>query len=246
MGRSRESSAARARRRGGPVLRRYALAGLCALAACETLFTDLDAVIALQVFVPDSGAVEMGDTVQPRARALNGHGDSVAATIFWAALDTAFVTVLDSTTGATLGRDTLGEGRIQARVGSLRSNPLPIRVQSPADSIRPTGPLRNTVDLAAADSVSDSLTVRVFTTPDNNTNRIGRRVTLTTEIYPTTGATVTLQPGDTILTGSGGTAFVRVRLTSGQPDSVRVTATARRADGQAVPGSATFVVEFRP
>jgi hypothetical protein len=229
-------------------------AGLCALAACESVFTDLDAVIALQVFVPDSGAVEVGDTVQPRARALNGHGDSVAADIIWAAIDTAFVTVLDSTTGRTLAKDTLGEGRIQARVGSLRSNPLPIRVQSPADSIRPlragvvdTGVVRDTVDLTAADSVSDSLTVRVFANPDNNTNRIGRRVTLTTTIYPATGTTVTLQPGDTILTGSGGTAFVRLRLTSGQPDSVRVSATARRADGQVVPGSpVTFVVEFRP
>jgi hypothetical protein len=219
---------------------------LCALAACETLFTDLDAVIALQVFVPDSGAVEVGDTVQPWARALNGHGDSVAATIIWGALDTVFVTVLDSTTGRTLGKDTVGEGRIQARVGSLRSNPLPIRVQSPADSIRPAGALRDTVDLAVGDSLSDSLTVRVFATPENPANRIGRRVTLTTAIYPTTGTTVTLQPGDTILTGSSGTAFVRLRLTSGQPDSVLVTATARRADGQAVPSPVTFVVEFRP
>ncbi len=220
---------------------------MCALAACKSSFTDLDAIIALQVFVPDSGAVERGDTVQPWARALNGHGDSVEAVIVWGALDTVFVTVLDSITGRTLGRDTVGEGRIQARVGSLRSNPLPIRVQNPADSIRLESPLRDTVDLAAGDSLSDSLTVRVFATPATVTNQIGRRVTLTTAIYPTTGTTVTLQPRDTILTGSGGTAFVRLRLTSGQPDSVLVMASARRADGQLVPGSpVTFVVEFRP
>ena len=223
------------------------LAGLLALGACRSSFTDLDAIIALQVFVPDSGAVEMGDTVQPRARALNGHGDSVEAIIIWGALDTAIVTVLDSNTGRTLGK-ALGEGRIQARVGSLRSSPLPIRVQSPADSINAVNlELRDTVDLTAADSLSDSLTVRVFATPTGATNHLGRRVTFAATIYPAAGTTVTLQPGDTILTGSGGTAFVRLRLTSGQPDSVLVMAEARRADGQLVPGSpVTFVVEFRP
>lgn len=219
---------------------------MCALAACETLFTDLDAVIALQVFVPDSGAVEVGDTLQPLARALNGHGDSVAATIIWGALDTVFVAVLDSTTGRTLGK-ALGQGRIQARVGNLRSNPLPVRVQSAADSIRPTGALRDTVDLAAGDSLSDTLTVRLFATPDSAYNRVGRRVTLTASIYPSAGTTVTFEPGDTVLTGNGGTAIARLRLMSGQPDSVLVSATARRADGQVVPGSpVTFVVEFRP
>ena len=224
------------------------LAGLCALAACKSSFTDLDAIVALQVFVPDSGAVEMGDTIQPRARALNGHGDSVAATIIWSAFDTVFVTVLDSTTGRTLGKDTVGEGRVQARVGSLRSSPLPIRVQSPADSITAVNlEIRDTVDVTAGDSLSDSLTVRVFATPATGTNQLGRRVTFAATIYPATGTAVTFQPGDTVLTNTGGIALARLRLTSGQPDSVVVTATARRADGQAAPGSpATFVVEFRP
>jgi hypothetical protein len=203
-------------------------------------------VIALQVFVPDSGAVELSHTLLPRARALNGRGDSVPATIVWAALDTAFVTVVDSTTGATRG-DSVGEGRIQARVGNLRSGPLLIRIQTPADSIRPAGGVRDTVDVAAADSLSDSLAVRVWSAPDNVANRVGRRVAYSAAIYPSTGTTVTLQPNDTVLTGTGGIAIARLRLTSGQPDSVVVTATARRADGQPVPGpSVTFVVEFRP
>lgn len=222
------------------------LAGLCALAACDTFGTDLDAVIALQVFLPDSGAVEVGDTLQPRARALNGRGDSVSATIVWGSLDTALVTVVDSTTGATLGK-AAGAGRIQARVGSLRSNPLSVRVQTAADSVRRVGAARDTVDTAAGDSLSDSLAVRLFALPDNATNKPGRRVAYSAAIYPSTGTTVTFQPGDTVLTGSAGTAFARLRLISGLPDSVVVTATARRADGQPVPGSpVTFVVEFRP
>lgn len=203
------------------------------------------------MFVPDSGAVEVSDSIQPRARALNGYGDSVAATIVWGALDTATVTVLDTTTGLTLGK-ALGQGRIQARVGSLRSNPLPIRVQSPADSICAASAcadssIRDTVVLSAPDSLSDSLSVRVFATPSDAYNQLGRRVSLATAIYPATGTTVTLQPGDTILTNTAGIALFRLRLTSGQPDSVVVTATARRADGTAAPGSpVTFVVEFRP
>ena len=198
------------------------------------------------MFVPDSGAVEVLDSIQPRARALNGYGDSVAATIIWATLDTAKLTVLDSTTGLTLGK-ALGEGRIQARVGSLRSNPLPIRVQSPADSIRAAGAIRDTIDLTALDSLSDSLSVRVFATPAEAYNQRARRVVLAATIYPAAGTTVTLQPGDTIFTNTAGTALLRLRLTSGQPDSVVVTATARRADGTATPGSpVTFVVEFRP
>lgn len=70
----------------------------------------------------------VGDTLLPGARALNGRGDSVAATIFWSSLDTAVIVVLDSETGATLGK-AAGTGRLQARTGALRSNPQNIFVQ---------------------------------------------------------------------------------------------------------------------
>lgn len=96
---------------------------------CE-LGTDLDQIVAIDVSLPDSGRVTLGDTLRPTARALNGRGDSVAADIVWASLDTAIVAVLDSTTGETLGKS-VGTGRIQARVGSLRSNPLNVVVLSP-------------------------------------------------------------------------------------------------------------------
>lgn len=198
------------------------------------------------MLLPDSGAVELGDTLRPRARALNGRGDSVAATIVWASLDTAIVAVVDSTTGATLGK-ALGAGRVQARVDALRSSPLTIRVQSPADSVRLEAGARDTLDLAAGDSLSDSLVVRLFATPENGTNLPGRRVAYQATVYPAAAAMVTFQPRDTVLTGSTGRAAARLRLTAGQPDSVVVAATARRADGQVVAGSpVTFVVEFRP
>jgi hypothetical protein len=218
--------------------------------ACGTFGTDLDDVIALQIVVPDSGAVELGDTLQPRARALNGHGDSVAATVIWATLDTAVITVVDSTTGATTGKKQ-GVGRIQARLGNLRSPPLSVRIQTAADSIRPGTTVRDTVHFAAADSLSDSLVVRVFATPSDGSNLIGRRVAYTAVTYPAGATAVTLQPRDTALTSVSGTlgvAVVQVRMRTGTiPDSAVVTAVARRADGAVVAGSpVTFVVEFRP
>jgi hypothetical protein len=79
------------------------------------------------VILPDSGRVALADTFRPRARALNGVGDSVAAEVLWSALDSAVLALLDSTTGEFLAKK-LGTGRIQARVGTLRSNPQPVRV----------------------------------------------------------------------------------------------------------------------
>jgi hypothetical protein len=207
-------------------------------------------VIALEVAVPDSGAVEIGDTLRPRARALNGRGDSVAAEIVWASLDTATVVFPDSLQGRVLGKQQ-GVGRIQARVGNLRSSPLTVRVQTAADSMRTTAALRDTVHVQAVDSLSDSLAIEVWATPPEAANLLGRRVTYAITTYPPGVLTVTLQPRDTVLTAASGTvgvAVARVRLTAGPPpDSVVVTAVARRADGMVLPGGPiTFVVEFQP
>jgi hypothetical protein len=102
------------------------LAGAAAAAACK-LGPNLDGIVAIDVTLPDSGRVAVGDTLFPSGRALNGRGDSVAADIRWSALDTAIIDV-DSVTGATVGK-VAGIGRLQARVENLRSNPLPVTVQ---------------------------------------------------------------------------------------------------------------------
>ncbi len=225
--------------------------GLCLLAAaaCGKLGTDLNAIVALDVSLPDSGRVEVGDdTLVPRARALNGHGDSVAATIVWARLDTT-VQVIDSLTGATVGLTGGLTGRLQARVGNLRSNPLTLSVQSPLDSIVAAAPLRSTVTVSTPDSLSDSLRVQAYATPANNALSLtGRPIAFTATVYPSGLMTVTLVPGATVRTNTSGVAVVRVRYTGGTvPDSVVVTATAYHHDGTPVPGSPiTFVVGFLP
>ena len=116
--------------------------------------------------------MEFGDTLIPGARALNGHGDSVTADIFWVALDTAVITVLDSTTGATRG-DKVGTGRLQARVELLRSNPVPVTVITHLDSAQALEPTRDTVTVSQPDSLSDSLRVQLFATPTVPSQRRG-------------------------------------------------------------------------
>jgi hypothetical protein len=223
---------------------------LAALFACK-LNTDLNQPVAIDIVLPDSGRVEMTDTFRPRARALNGFGDSVAAPIFWSSLDTAIIKVLDSTTGAALP-ESVGIGLLQARTGTLFSNPQSVRVLARPDSIRASGATRDTVKLTpdsteVLDSLSAPLQVEVFAFGGAAG---GRPVIYSATTFPASGPVVTLVPRDTVLTTSGDStalASVRLRLRPGpRPDSVVVTATMRRLHGTIVPGSPKFVVEFGP
>jgi len=186
--------------------------------------------------------------LQPQARALNGQGDSVLATITWATLDTAILKVVDSATGKTVGK-AAGLARVQARIGNLRSNPLNVTVQPPLDSIIAIGSTVSTVTVSTPDSVSDSLQIQAWATPAGAQNLAGRRVAYAATVYPAGGATtITLVPKDTARTSASGLAVVQVRYTGGpRPDSVVVLASARHADGTPVPGSPVhFVVGFLP
>ena len=215
-------------------------------------------MVAIEVSV--DSVVEELDTLRPHARALDGRGDSVAAPIYWASLDTNLM-VLDSATGLTVGTRT-GTGRLQARTGNLRSNPLAIRVLAAADTLFARGRTVDTVTISATtppDSLSDSLTVELadtVSTPPSAVPLAGRPITYAIA-YPATPGPVTLVTSDTahalvtvdtVITSSAGTAVVRARLLAPPlPDSVVVTASARRAVGTTVPGSpVTFVVRFLP
>ncbi|HEV2670414.1 MAG TPA: hypothetical protein VGU74_04935 [Gemmatimonadales bacterium] len=211
--------------------------------------TNLDQVVALEIVLPNGGQLEVGDTLLPSARALNGHGDTVTSTIFWAALDTAIITVLDSTTGATLG-ETIGIGRLQARVGLLISNPQTVTVITHLDSVTanpPTiAPTRDTITVSQPDTISDSLQVQLYATP---AIAAGRRVVFSATTFPASSPFVTLVPRDTIFSSGTGLAAVQVKIVAGGPvpDSVVVTATVQRPDGTPIPGSpVTFVVEVHP
>jgi hypothetical protein len=183
----------------------------------------------------------VGDTLHPRARVLNGRGDSTAAAIVWSSLDTT-LQVVDSITGAMVGHSP-GNGRLVARSGTLRSNPVSITVRPPPDSIASSGALRDTVVVSTPDSLSDSLQIRAIGPPGSTTSV---KIALSID-FPPGAVGLTLVPGDTVRTNGTGLAVFQVRLTGVRPDSAVVSASARRADGTLVAGSPiTFVVEFLP
>ena len=107
---------------------------LATAAACGRFGPDLNQVVAISVAVRDS--VEELDTLRPHGYALDGFGDSVAATILWATLDTALLTVVNETTGVMVAKQPgATPARIQASVGNLPSNPIAIRVLAAADTL---------------------------------------------------------------------------------------------------------------
>jgi hypothetical protein len=102
---------------------RMGLAATGILAACSNLPTTGDGVVAIEVQVPSSLVLHLGDSIMLHARALNQQGDSVAADLRWYTPDTAAVSV-DSIRGVVTARQASGSARIQAAVGNLRSDPL--------------------------------------------------------------------------------------------------------------------------
>lgn len=100
-----------------------------ALAACGTLAgSNLTQVIAISIIVADS--VQQGDTLHAHATVLNASGDSVVTPVHWTSFDTTVVGVVDSTAGTFVGKNP-GITSIQARAGTLPSNPVLITVVAP-------------------------------------------------------------------------------------------------------------------
>jgi len=230
--------------------------------ACSKLGTDLNQVIAIVTAAPDS--LEEYDTLVPGAAALNGAGDTVPATILWTSLDSV-LTVLNDTTGKTVVSHTRQTGRLQAHLGNLFSNPIAIRTLAAADTLFATGVIADTVTLSATtppDSLSDSLQVELADTiessagADSLTVPLAGRPVVYAITYANPGAATLVKTDtahalvtlDTVTTGANGVAFVKVRLLADAlPDSIVVTARARRAIGDSVPGSpVTFFVRFQP
>jgi len=99
-----------------------------ASAACRGLVLDPARVIALEIPAPPASLV-VGDTTRLTVRALNAQGDEVAdAPIRWAIVDTGVVGfTIDSVSGLVTAVEP-DTGRVQARVESLRSDPILITV----------------------------------------------------------------------------------------------------------------------
>ena len=94
---------------------------LLGLLGCSALPADSDGIVALEIRTQSPVSLPLGQQVILRARALDINGDSVPALIRWRTADTALV-VLDSLSGIIEGRVAAGQARVQAAVGTLRSD----------------------------------------------------------------------------------------------------------------------------
>lgn len=105
--------------------------------ACSPVASGPDDIIALEVRSPVSQQIALGDSTQLLAVAINARGDEDPdAQVLWAILDvdTGNVAItLDTLTGLAVGT-TIGMTRVQARVESLRSDPLMITVTDSASA----------------------------------------------------------------------------------------------------------------
>lgn len=242
----------RATRGGGTGGRLIAL-GLVALAACSDLSGDPETPIVLEIRAPAGvgstpPVLEIGDTLQLSARALNQAGDSVAATFTWRTPDTGLVFV-EAATGRISGKQ-VGNGRIQVTSDGLVSDFVVFGVVPAAESLLIVPP--DSARILVTDTASAPLIAQLDTlNPDGPLQ--GRQI-----LYRLT--TIWGQPGDTISLGGGGMTrtvttstlgqptipvYVRPIPTLPRPDSVLVEIQALRPSGTPIPGSGqTFIVRF--
>jgi hypothetical protein len=216
-----------------------------AVLGCSGLDEGEGGVVALQVEVPVPATVEVGDTLQLHATALDADGEPVDAAISWQAAD---ATVSVNATGLVTGVSA-GTGRVQAREGSLGSNVVTLTVIARADTLLVLGDSIRTVPADPGTSGDLVTGLRTFS-PDAP---VASRPVIYAITFPVGGTApgVTLSGGgqtETVNTGEDGTVtgmqLVRV---AGRPpvDSAVVTVRAERTRGAAVPGSGQrFVIRF--
>ncbi len=108
-------------------MRRLGAALVLFAAACSSLPADGDGIVALELRSPIAITLRQGESLTLRARALDRAGDSVDAPIRWRTADTTIT--LDSLLGTVTARVGAGAGRVQAAVGTLRSELITITLQ---------------------------------------------------------------------------------------------------------------------
>ncbi|MES2124756.1 MAG: hypothetical protein V4503_08745 [Gemmatimonadota bacterium] len=101
---------------------------LIGVAACSALPVSGDGIVALELRTKPPVTLKLGESLTLQARALSQQGDSVAADVRWLTPDTTAV-ALDSITGVVRALVGTGTARVQAHVGTLRSDLLSITLQ---------------------------------------------------------------------------------------------------------------------
>ncbi len=231
--------------------------GACALAAlawgCKGVTADANAPVAIEFVTPQAGPVQLEelDTVVIGVRVRNQSGDTIPNAPIRVVSLTPDTVGVDSALRFGLVGIHSGAGRVMAISGALQSDPLPVQVAAAADSMVLVGAGVDTV--IAADSVSGPLAVALLDwhSTAGDTVSLGNRTVTFAIVAPVfdslAAATVTFGNDSltqTVLTPQSVT--LRRQTPPPQPDSVVVEASAKRANGTAVPGSPVrFVVHFQ-
>ncbi|MFL5494512.1 MAG: hypothetical protein ACJ8DC_09040 [Gemmatimonadales bacterium] len=215
---------------------------------CSNLDEGEAGVVALEVSVPSPDTLEIGESVQVAARALDREGNPVNAAITWLSVDTT--ASIDPATGIVTALFP-GSARVQARVGSLSSGLITITILAPADTLIIAGDSVLTVLTGVAASAPMVVRLESF----NPAGPLANRPVVYTITSPDlTGLPHTVElPGavlvDTILTGSDGQVSTMTlnRVSEvAAPDSAIVEVSAFRTGGAVVPGSGQrFIVHFQ-
>jgi hypothetical protein len=225
---------------------RHALV-LAPLLGCSNLDEGEAGVVALEVSAPSSSVLEVGESLQLTARALDRDGNTVTTTIAWRAVDTT--ASVDPASGVVTALFP-GTARFQATVGSLASGLITLTVLAPADTLIIAGD--SVLTVLPTESASAAMLVRLESF--HPAGPLADRPVIYTITSPVlTGLPHTVElPGavlvDTVSTGSDGVGAMTLNRVTGvtQPDSAIVQVSASRTHGAVVPGSGQrFIVHFQ-
>jgi Big-like domain-containing protein len=214
---------------------------------CSNLDEGEAGVVALEVSAPASSVLEVGESLQLTARALDRDGSTVNTAITWRGVDTT--ASIDPATGIVTALFP-GSARVQATVGSLASGLITLTVLAAADTMIIAGDSVLTVLTDVPASAAMLVRLESF----NPAGPLATRPVIYTITSPNlTGLPHTVElPGavlvDTVLTGSDGVSSTTLnRVTAvAPPDSAIVEVSAFRTSGTVVPGSGQrFIVHFQ-
>lgn len=219
---------------------------LAAVLGCSDVTEGAGGVVQLEIRVPTVTTVEVGETLQLSAEALDRDGNPVSVPISWRTAD-ATLTVNDA--GVVTGV-AAGTGQVQAFAGSLSSDRVALTVVTRADTLVLVGD--SVVTVAAGVTASTPLVVQLQSFA-SVTPLPSRPVVYTVTSPPDVGTRSVELPGgvliDTVSTGSTGlNETVTLSRVAGipSPDTAIVQVRSYRTSGADVPGSGQrFIVLFQ-
>jgi hypothetical protein len=211
---------------------------------CSNLTEGAGGVVELQIGTPAATEVEVGEALQLTARALDRDGNPLDIPVTWISSDPALT--VDNTGLVTAVAP--GTAQIQASVGSLTSQQIPLTAIPRADTLALVGD--SVVIVPAGVNASAPLVVQLLNFAQGTP--LPTRPVIYTVSFPAhvTGAQATLPGGilvDTISTGTTGLDQSMI-LSRGfaYADTAFVTVRSYRASNADVPGSGQrFIVLFQ-